>query len=497
MKHEGFNKRRPKPEREIKRPPGMLTGKQMLQAGAMGLSLVAGTVAYEKAKESYTENKSAVYEAVRDDKRLALPMFALLARGYLAKPIDLLADPSLRHIRSIDPAAVVPLTTHSADASFITAYEKERAIHDANPLSHTVPTEKEWARNKKQTLNDQKKVFNETISKYKRDPIQLGQSVAMVSRNISWNQYPINYTFGREDHGSNVTVDPRLVLKPQQVTAEVSTVLNERRRLQNSDPLAQSDVVLLSNNEMTDAAHKRFGNAALVDHLRYVVQTSSRTDAPSAKKHDLPKITGLRKPYEFINITTGAQASDKELAAAKQNALRSIENGSRKTSFLFDGHGSEIGLYLSNGQANGSTYVAGEFISVDEMAQSLSRRWFSQKRTDPKATNLNISIMLGSCTSQNFIRSLAAKLEALGVPQPQIMVSSSEYGQFGFTNVTNKYNSRFWTWVIQNETVGSMISNKGDVKDATPAIFTPRPERPTKLMQLGGVVLPNPDSQSA
>lgn len=488
----------PKNIREKRHQKKDRTVEHALQAGVVALGFVAGMTAYDKIKSTFEKDPGGVYDTMRDDKRLALPMYAMLARGYLSKPIDLLADPALRHIRSIEPSEVVPLTTRAAKESFIIEYQAERTKNDANPHNHLRPDEKHWARGKLQTLDDQKEVFDDAISKYKRDPIQLGQSIAMISRNISWNQNPMNYTIGIEDHGTKSMQSTRNELKPQQVTAEVSAVLKERRRLQETDPLAQSDVILLSNNEQPNMnSGKRFGNGALVEHLQYVVSASARNDASRFKKGD--RIPGIKPPtpFGFTHVTTPPEASVRELNNAKNTALGAIANGTRKTTFFFDGHGSADGLFLSNGQVVNSSYVNGISINTDEMANALSKRWFNQKRADRTATTLNISIILDSCTSQNFIRNLAARLETLGVPLPQLMISSSEYGQFGFSNPSNKYSSNFWTWIINNETVGRMIDHKGDVKDQTPTIFTPRPERPTKLMQLGGVVIPNSDSESA
>jgi hypothetical protein len=176
------------------------------------------------------------------------------------------------------------------------------------------------------------------------------------------------------------------------------------------------------------------------------------------------------------------------------DALDSLARTRGRTAFLFDGHGSEDGFYLTKGQPTDTGYIAGVKISAEEMADALSVRWFLQKRAAPKSTVLDATLVFDSCSSQNYLRSVAAKLAQRGIPLPRLMIAVSEFGQYGFTQTENPLGSESWSWLRRNETVGNMIRNKRDVLLQSPSIFIPRPENPTRLMQLGGVVLPQEEN---
>ena len=129
------------------------------------------------------------------------------------------------------------------------------------------------------------------------------------------------------------------------------------------------------------------------------------------------------------------------------------------------------------------------------MVSALSQRWTIQHKAHAHDKELNISLIFTSCFSQNYVRSIAEELGKRQIPLPRLMITGTEYGQYGWTAWESSYGMQFNELLISFPTVGEILQNKRSATHSTPSIFVPRKEDPKKLMQLGGIVVPSPNTE--
>ena len=76
-------------------------------------------------------------------------------------------------------------------------------------------------------------------------------------------------------------------------------------------------------------------------------------------------------------------------------------------------------------------------------------------------------------------------------------MTASEFGQNGYSDINKGAGSKFNDLVAKSRTINDILKNQFmHLYDANPSIFAPAKEDPTRLMQLGGALVPG-DSQTA
>ncbi len=135
-----------------------------------------------------------------------------------------------------------------------------------------------------------------------------------------------------------------------------------------------------------------------------------------------------------------------KLEQNKEDIKHSLENTPPPMTFIFDGHGSEEGIYLSDGLLDGTgrPNESSQCIkfSPDEISELMKVR--SEKFSSQLRSQADI-LVFASCYSANFIRKIDGSLEGFNKP---ICVGISEYGQVGFSNVDNIYGMGFYSDVM-------------------------------------------------
>lgn len=393
----------------------------------------------------------------------ATSAIALLA--YNQEPLypQLEADPALVHIDDIDRALVLPLVQNKkvgADFWEVTL----QALRSADDFSGTTTAKARLA------------VLRNLSARWGWvDPIELEQSAAYVARNLYMKQ---------------------LAPSAAAVKEEVRAIQQERQRI-SRELLFNNDILVLSHDEVMLQTHNifvkqgdpRFGTSVLIDALK------KRQAEAGASGKTFTHLTPLVQKGGRYKAT--AQSTE----AAKTKTLEIVATSVRPLTVFLDGHGSEDAFYLSSGQVQNGVVQAPPTedarISVADMARALADRWELQKMQDPGATELNVSFVFSACFMQNFARSLAESLERRGVPLPHLMLSASDYGQYGFSNFNDIMGSLFNSLVAKSSTVGDIIQGKKDLRNQAPSMFVPRKDDPHKLMQVSGIVVAQPTTAVA
>ena len=386
-------------------------------------------------------------------------------------------DMTLTHVATIDRRQVMPLVFHTAVPEAFWSGLHNLFFNNADLADRTYTPANELL------LRAVSAHFDGV------HPIELEESVAYVARNLVWK---------------GVRGKPRSA----EVKNEVANILSRREALAD-DSLFAKQVVLVSHGEVYDnSSHKtstvgtpRFGVVGFVEDIQ-------NTQAALFGKTDFLRIAATRQVDGVLS------ASSPELAEkAKAETLAHLRDGSTPATFFFDGHGNGGGFYFWNypvtadGQIDPNDSV---YISTEEITTALADRWTNQIAAHPQDTELNVSLVFGSCFAQDYIRRIALSLSMSGIPLPHIMIGDTEYGQLGASSLGDRDGSRFNRSLIANPLLGDFIRRKHDPdaeesKDTTgrraiewyeptissPSIFIPRQEDKTKLMQLGGAVIPS------
>jgi|GEM_PF-3929519 len=368
----------------------------------------------------------------------------------------LYADQSLRHVSDIPFDAVKRLVIHQSSASDI------KKMRFAETASTEVPTG-DLIRILMLELNRRYPGLN---------PVELGQSVAYVARNLSFE--------GKQ-----------YVPSTHEIQSEVDSILSQRERYAET-PLFERNVVVISHDEIwkTESGRltPRFGTDALIQAIGKIQETGHRKNL--TEKSTIEHIS----PFSYNSNPNSYKVSQTLLDKARFNALAALSDGENPTTFFFDGHGSGEAFYLSRGQVDASGTIVDEAstkITVADMADALEARWTIQHMMHPKDTQLNATFIFSACFMQDYIRALADELKRRNVPLPESMIVASEKGQYSFSYVQNPLGSKFIQMILTHPTVGGVVSHKQDHNDASsPGIFVPRKDNPHTLQQIGGMVLP-------
>ena len=186
------------------------------------------------------------------------------------------------------------------------------------------------------------------------------------------------------------------------------------------------------------------------------------------KKRQGPEVT-----FEHIEPKKKSFESVKE---SKKRILQRIEELESPMTFIFDGHGWNDTLYLSDGNIAGTTQGVKQEpleteltvkITVVELANALLARHRNGKDLTKDILVLNM------CSSFLFIRNLYKELDKIAIPKP-IAISPVEYGQYGFSSYDSTYGDDFWDTVMKSQSpnLGDFWNFK-EISYQNPSVFVP------------------------
>lgn len=477
------------------------------RAVALGAALLGGAVQLDRQAESVPETIDApITEVLRDLKKAhdtlpseefearlrevptdhprATTELGLLSYNLQARPEAVHEDEALSHVGRFDKTFALPLVQHTAVPKGYwegvkTMFENETvkkglAENKANEKREEI---RAFAPFKTMILKEVSAHFGGV------DPVELEESVAMLSRNLWW-------------HG--VQANPA----PEVVRAEAASILEQRHRLSNENFWGRK-VVVVSHSEIDTSGKPAFGKPGFIQGI-------AKRQRQEQISQNVESITAFVGGVEATDTVVREHAE-----AAKEKALAALRDGAVPTTFVFDGHGGKDGFYFYAGEVlNGHVNEVNEVsIDVSELADALQDRWKMQHAAHPEDTQLNATLIFSACYMQDFLRKVANMLEMQDVPLPHLMITASEFGQYSFYDSKGFTGSDFNQSLIARGRLGDLIRKKHHPvasesgsgssdgpplmtiemiapAQSTPTIFVPRPENPKQLMQIGGIVVP-------
>lgn len=149
---------------------------------------------------------------------------------------------------------------------------------------------------------------------------------------------------------------------------------------------------------------------------------------------------------------------------SKQNTLNKIRNSTRPFTFIFDGHGSEDALFLTDGEVSEQTGKIQEKensirITPKELAEALIQ---GNKNNQEAYNNPNKRdiIIFAQCLNHSFIRKV---YEVIGNKAPlPISINGSEYGQLMYSDFRSKYGAALFERILfasDKSSIGSVLEN--------------------------------------
>jgi hypothetical protein len=435
---------------------GMAKG--MLFSGAMFSGVIAGAAGIDAIskvdqkldtppillKLSAEKDKIPVEEFTAQKRALPEKLIlsvALLAHSYTPKYADFEKDPALQDADKVNKGLVLPLVQRkNVDATFW--QDLSREFRSTDPATADVRLD----------------LLKDLSGKYGGvEPVELGESIAYVARNLHFkDQEPTT----------------------EGVRAEVRSILDRRESLAREN-LFDRDTMLISADALWDTAsgkaQPRFGNQELSDELQKKLHMSG--NATATFSHVTP----------LFQDVSGWHSNAETVAKAKHEALEKIASSEKPLTVYFGGHGGYGRFFLSTTLANTDS----ESINFYELANVLGKRWRSELIRDPHAKELPVTLIFDDCMMQTFVRSLSTELAAHKVPLPHIMITASEWEQYGYSDSSIGVGSAFGELVVKSPNLGALMEQKHTVKTSDPSVFAPRQEDPKKLMQISGIVVPS------
>lgn len=220
--------------------------------------------------------------------------------------------------------------------------------------------------------------------------------------------------------------DAREPLNEQTVNDAISRIYDLRKEYGSLDILSGRNIIVAANNEVVnlsfDGVDKKlnsFGKIKMIETLEMF----------SGEEH---QVKVFRSEQRMDN--------QEELQEVKKKILDEISNMPAPFTFIFDGHGSPGGMFLSDGQVgDNSSFVISKgtaFISPEELASAILKRNEDKNNID---SDKNV-IIVNSCFGANFIRKVSELIEP---NSNTILIGASEYNQFSYYNPGSEYGSDF------------------------------------------------------
>ena len=289
--------------------------------------------------------------------------------------------------------------------------------------------------------------FNEKMKKSRAN------TQAIISRNL--------YFQGKE-------------VNEKSVREEVQRIINTRELYENINIFKDRNVVIVAHSEK-EASEERFGKPALIARI----------------KKDTPKTTSLLRP----------ENKKESLKKTKEKILATIRNTKQPFTFLFDGHGSEDAMYLSDGNIKKETEEDKfeetkntEKITITEFFKAYKDRQeaFGDDTKTPQTKDIFLN---GGCLSANFIRQFYRLCENAGIQKP-IFAGEAEYGQYAYSegnSRSNGYENNFYNQIFDGEqaqsaTLGNLIKNDSKNLNSNPSFYLPDANNRTMQLSQGEAI---------
>ena len=375
-----------------------------------------------------------------------------------------MVDPSLKDVESVKRSLLYPIVEHKADANFWLKlqqwFQTQDQYENFNRKNAATSKEEEFVPIKSDGI---KMELMHDISEKNQsyNPIEIEEAAAYVTRNLAARNEPV---------------------RDATVSLEVNHIQQVRNREAHRQLFA-GNILLVANGEI-QGKERTFGPLALQKGLKEVQKQETHG------KGKFWVVSPLVTQDRHIKVT---EASMKD---AKDSLFKHISFSTEPLTVFFDGHGNKDGFYLASGEIgeNGKPveYSPNAKITVHELAEVLTQRFLVQKQKDHNANRSNVTLISGACYMQNFMRSLAQELQTRGVPLPAVMISSSEFGQFGFSNPADPMGADFNSFIAKNPSLGEVLRNEFSMPQSSkPSVFVPEKTKEGKevLMQLGGLVV--------
>jgi len=164
------------------------------------------------------------------------------------------------------------------------------------------------------------------------------------------------------------------------------------------------------------------------------------------------------------------ELDDKTWPGLKEKLIQDLINIAPPFTLLFDGHGMN-GLIEISG-------IGGKYydLSVEDVARIYRGRFEKYNDLAHATPDKRDILIFGACHGANFFRRLQ---ELLGEQAGPIMISTAEYGQFGYSTLSNPYGSGFFEQVLglgipnsEPATINSFIKNQHR-SNANPILSVP------------------------
>ncbi len=382
----------------------------------------------------------------------------------------------------------------------ITEYNSPPTERQKTDVSNSLHLAERVIRNGKEALRE----------KFERDPafptaIRIGEQ--WIDPSITDDEQRAQY---------RMMVARRLDSTGSELTSEnIEATYKEIRDIQDrfgDVPLFQDrNVILAAHNERWDIGlfgKERFGTAA----TRRAIDRESRTFSFHQGEEDLGS-----------------------LLETKASLLEAIRNTPPPMTFYFDGHGNSHSIALSDGQVSDEGFVQTENscgISSRELAEALGTRRAKFPELNSSDPNMEDLLIISSCHSHDFILDVNNRLQRSQSSLP-IAISSTEFGQYSYSDVGAKYGGSFDAETIGLErirdvgflgslfrqgifgapasyvynqlrgntfspTVGTVIDNEDKTENSNPSVFVPdSTEEPIQIsrngQKLNSLTLPKTD----
>ena len=428
--------------------PGATT---VLERALVAADPVLAHVVIQKREGRWSERERAIIQKLAP-KNATLEI-SMLERGIGPDFAALRGDMALIAAGTIDRSLLLPmLIAPKADEAFWSMAKSQFEKHDYYPKEYN-------------TVGVKLLITKSLSAHYgNANPFELEESAAIVARNLYEANVPVN---------------------ADSVKKEVQRI-QERRAELGQVNIFNRDVLLASHGEIFESKRginkkgdPRFGTKG----LEKLIIAQQGPGVIFAHASPLRQEAGAASP-----------------AKAKRQTMDMILNSTRPLTVYFDGHGSEEAFYFASGERTASGVVdssADRKITAPELADALAVRFAKQQKAQPQLRQSNIILVFSACLQQNLVRSLAVELKKLNVPLPEVMMTASEFGQNGYSDINKGAGSKFNDLVAKSRTINEILKNQFmHLYDANPSIFAPAKEDPTRLMQLGGALVPG-DSQTA
>ncbi len=202
-----------------------------------------------------------------------------------------------------------------------------------------------------------------------------------------------------------------------------------------------------------------------------------------------------------VRLIRGEKWTDpKELSAALEKSLTNLPQGS---TIILDWHGSPEAFYLTDGtivKPDGQSFKEQSRtvkLSIDDLVKIFEKRYEALKN---QKTDKEDILVTSACYGANFLRTFARKMIQKWLPLP-ILISSSEMGQYGYSNLSSPVGSVFLEHMVETRkhipshaypyyhtikgirsTLGNILFRQYEFPFSNPSIYIPHGK---SILQIG------------